>query len=700
MNEFWKERRKLLGKNDHEMYDTLDEEGIPIENPNKAKEHIAEYFENLYQARPGKPEYEAWTDKIVNEVAQINNNMKNLPDPEPISIKEINDTIKSLKRNKATGPDGIPNEAMIEANQKTRRMYVEVMNAILKERTPPPQWQKGHIKRLYKGKGKRGMCSNERGITLASNIGKMYERIINNRVAESIEMTQAQAGGQKGRSTTDHILIIKELMQKAKEDKKPIYIAFLDVTKAYDKAWLDAIMYVMHKTGLRDSLWQVVKNLNENLTAKLQTKYGLTRDINIKDSIRQGGVLSVVQYALLIDEINKEIEKCGLGDTSQGIAEIIAYCLLWMDDVALIATEPNNLQKMLDTTNEIANRYHVEFGEPKSKILKIGKDKITPEFKLGQTTLKYTEKYKYLGEIFNKKGNLSDHIAEIQNKAEAAYQTILTIAGNKYFHHIQMKTIWKLLETCVIPIITYGGETRNPNKKETKDLNNILDKLIKRILMVPRTTPREVLYMETGLMDIEHICLRNRINMDKRLEMNKDSVTYKIKEKGAKFGWKYKTESAKSRLNITQDLMEGTKEQTKCIIKEKVLQSFKQETEKSGAEKSKVKYLLQVNGEEWTPGNPKPYIMEMTRKQASTIFKAKTRMLEVKNNFRNKYPNNKCRACGQSDETQQHVLSECKDIHINESTKVKESQLNTDDLETLKEIHKKIENIMNKLEEL
>ena len=66
------------------------------------------------------------------------------------------------------------------------------------------------------------MCSNERGITLASNTGKMYERIINNRVMKSVEMTEAQAGGQKGKSTTDHILIIKELMQKAKEEKKPI----------------------------------------------------------------------------------------------------------------------------------------------------------------------------------------------------------------------------------------------------------------------------------------------------------------------------------------------------------------------------------------------------------------------------------------------------------------------------------------------
>ena len=48
-------------------------------------------------------------------------------------------------------------------------------------------------------------------------------------------MTLSQAGGQRGKATTDLILIIKELTAKAKEIKKPIYIAFLDVTKAYDK---------------------------------------------------------------------------------------------------------------------------------------------------------------------------------------------------------------------------------------------------------------------------------------------------------------------------------------------------------------------------------------------------------------------------------------------------------------------------------
>ena len=49
---------------------------------------------------------------------------------------------------------------------------------------------------------------------------KLYERIINNRATKQIKMTQAQAGGQKGKATTDHLLIIKELIQKAKEQKK------------------------------------------------------------------------------------------------------------------------------------------------------------------------------------------------------------------------------------------------------------------------------------------------------------------------------------------------------------------------------------------------------------------------------------------------------------------------------------------------
>ena len=102
--------------------------------------------------------------------------------------------------------------------------------------------------------------------------------------------------------------------------------------------------------------------------------------------------------------------------------------------------------------------------------------------------------------------------------------------------------------------------------------------------------------------------------------------------------------------------------------------------------------------EEWTPGKPAKYMLEMTRKQVSTIFKAKTRMLDIKNNFRNKHANNICRACKVKEETQEHILSECQILHTSEESKVSHQEIAANDMETLRQVSRKIEDIMTKLE--
>ena len=51
---------------------------------------------------------------------------------------------------------------------------------------------------------------NPGGITVSSNIGKVYERIIDNRTRPQIKISEAQAGGREGRSTTDDLTIPKE----------------------------------------------------------------------------------------------------------------------------------------------------------------------------------------------------------------------------------------------------------------------------------------------------------------------------------------------------------------------------------------------------------------------------------------------------------------------------------------------------------
>ncbi len=386
-NLFWHIRRKIVKNDTDANYEVKDEDGNTIQNENEAKEHIARYYEQLYQARPGTPEYQHWTDIIQNKVNETESKLKSQEPIPEITTKELNKAIKALKKGKSSGPDGIPNEVFINANKALKKEILSQLNEISRTYNLPKQWQEGEIKRLYKGKGTKGKCSAERGITLASNFGKLYERILNNRALKQINITDAQAGGKKGRATVDHLLVIKELIQLAKTTRQPLYIAFLDVTKAYDKAWLDAIMYVMNKEGIETNLWTLIRKLNQNLTARIRTKDGLTRPIEIKDSIRQGGVLSVAQYALLMDEISKEIAKESKGielpNTDSKVGD-----LLWVDDVALMSTDEKQLQEMLNITNETAKKYRIEFGKEKSKILKIGKKgEQNPKFKLGEMEL-------------------------------------------------------------------------------------------------------------------------------------------------------------------------------------------------------------------------------------------------------------------------------------------------------------------------
>ena len=116
-------------------------------------------------------------------------------------------------------------------------------------------------------------------------MGKLFERIINNRIQTQITMTPNQVGGQKGKATVDYILRIWNIINKARKSKQTIQITFLDVTKAWNKA----IMYTLDKSGIKRDEWTIAKKLNENITARIRTSNGQTRRIQIKDSIRQGG---------------------------------------------------------------------------------------------------------------------------------------------------------------------------------------------------------------------------------------------------------------------------------------------------------------------------------------------------------------------------------------------------------------------------
>ena len=77
--------------------------------------------------------------------------------------------------------------------------------------------------------------------------------------------------------------------------------------------------------------------------------------------------------------------------------------------------------------------------------------------------------------------------------------------------------------------------------------------------------------------------------------------------------------------------------------------------------RSKITYFLEGKGL-WNAEQPATYMNELTRRQASTIFKTRTRMIKVKGNYKNAYTDLTCRACKIEIESQKHVLEDCRSL--------------------------------------
>ena len=160
--------------------------------------------------------------------------------------------------------------------------------------------------------------------------------------------------------------------------------------------------------------------------------------------------------------------------------------------------------------------------------------------------------------------------------------------------------------------------------------------------------------------------------------------------------WAEETKKAKEQLEIDERDMKGEKTTVKDRITNRVNDWFKAKIEKESNEKSKIQHLLEgLTG--WEPKKRARYMNKPTRQQASTIFKARTRMLPVKNKYRNEYRNHTCRACGEPVETQKHVLEDCELLHLVGEYKVYNKEIFSDNPNKHRTTATNIQNIMDQL---
>ena len=103
-------------------------------------------------------------------------------------------------------------------------------------------------------KGDLSLCDNWRGIALLDVVGKVVARVLQERLQKLAEdeLPESQCGFREGRSCTDMICTIRQLVEKSWEHTAKSFFTFIDLKKAYDSVPREAMWLALKKLGVPD----------------------------------------------------------------------------------------------------------------------------------------------------------------------------------------------------------------------------------------------------------------------------------------------------------------------------------------------------------------------------------------------------------------------------------------------------------------
>ena len=182
-------------------------------------------------------------------------------------MKEITKAIEHLRSGKAAGVDGIPPELWKDGAPALHSKLHEFFVCCWEQGKLPSDLHNAIIVTLYK-KGRKVRLLQLSGITLLSIAGKILARVLLNRLVPTIaedHLPETQCGFRANRGTIDMVFVLRQLQEKCREQNREIYVAFVDLTKAFDAVSRKGLWIIMERLGCPQSssawLSKRIKNL-------------------------------------------------------------------------------------------------------------------------------------------------------------------------------------------------------------------------------------------------------------------------------------------------------------------------------------------------------------------------------------------------------------------------------------------------------
>ncbi len=437
---FWGQIKHL--KNDSNFTPASTVDGITGE------EHICSMWRDHYSTLLNSNSDTSSKQSVLHSLStSSSNNLRH-----NFTTEEIDQAIRTLKKDRAAGPDILQAEHFIFAHPIISEKLAQCFNAMLLHAYIPSDFMLSHIIPIVKDK--RGLLTdkdNYRPIAIVTISSKIFEKLLLRLASNELQTYDNQFSFKVKHGTDMCIFALKQTVEFYMSQSSPVYACFIDSSKAFDRInhWT-----LFKKLLSRNVNLYFVKILVYWYTSQtFSVKWGslLSSSFTACNGLRQGGVLSPALFNVYMDDLSKVLIESKLGCMINGV---MLNHFMYADDCIVCAPSPQGLQKILDICSKYAENNTIVYNKKKSECIvfcpKSKVDLYIPSFTLNGAVLNIVNCHKYLGVML--KNDLSDD-ADIQRQVKSVYAQGNTLirkfkACSVEIKHVMFRTYMSCMYGC------------------------------------------------------------------------------------------------------------------------------------------------------------------------------------------------------------------------------------------------------------
>ena len=229
-----------------------------------------------------------------------------------VSVVEVTENLKKIKRKKATGHDDLPPGLLKNSTSSIARHVAFVINLSLRTGTFPTDWKIARLIPLYKSSGARDEFENYRPISALPVISKVIEKIVHRRVVEFLDANQLLSNQQfrRKRSTELAAVAFTDDIRRYADKKFLVGCLYIDFSKAFDTVSHAKLLQKLPAYGIKGT---ALKWFSSYLFDRRQivSYEGCSSEVGkVTCGVPQGSILSPLLFVIFTNDMVDSVKRC------------------------------------------------------------------------------------------------------------------------------------------------------------------------------------------------------------------------------------------------------------------------------------------------------------------------------------------------------------------------------------------------------